>query len=222
MAKKKPTKAKPKLKIAHPTGRPATAPVKREIRKLSKDKPPIDKTPKRLGNPNLQLPLEQRKVCGARTSKAGRCDRCGFVPTPNADGLYARHYGKCQVDGCGGTMRCMNACVRKNGRCKFHGGNVPRGALHGQFKNGRHVNYRTHGYGALLPKGLAKAYEAISQQPDRLSVQKELDLLETFICDTVARMKGGKLWDRVYTLYDRDWETKRRIRAFDSLRVSRS
>jgi hypothetical protein len=57
----------------------------------------------------------------------------------------------------------------ENGRCRMHGGMVPRGIGLPQFKHGR--------YSKAVPKGLARAYEKAEQDPELVALRSEISLL---------------------------------------------
>lgn len=144
------------------------------------------------GHPAAFLPKDKRKVCGNKTNKKGQCDSCGYIPIPDKNDYYTPHKGKCIK--CGGTMRCTVFALMPNGRCRFHGGKAKRGILaNKKFKHGR---VRSTGYSDYLPSNLAELYNSIQKEHDRLSVQKEIDLLDTFLRDLLPRMKGSELWDK--------------------------
>lgn len=155
----------------------------------SKNKP----AKKRKGNPNSLLPPDKRKICGAKCKQAGQCDSCGFAPVRDQFGHFNKHKSKCI--NCGGTMRCRSWALMPNGRCRLHAGKRQRGILSPAFKHGLKDQSET-GYNNYLPPKLAEILADVQKEQDRLSVQKEIDLLDTFLRDLLPRMKGAELWDK--------------------------
>lgn len=163
-------------------------------RKDKKDKPK-----KRSGHPSIYVPVDKRKMCGAQTKKIGMCEKCKYRPVPDENNYYAPHKGKCVK--CGGKMICISFALKPNGRCRLHGGNLKKGILSNRgFKNGM---VSKEGYSKYLPDKLASLYDEIQKEKDRLSVQKELDVLDVFLRDLLPRMQGSELWDKADTILTR-------------------
>ena len=85
---------------------------------------------------------------------------------------------------CGARTRkgtpCQNAAM-ENGRCRMHGGKVPRGAELPQFAHGR--------YSKSMPDRLAERYEEALSDEERHDLRDEIALAETKIADLLASIE---------------------------------
>lgn len=66
-------------------------------------------------------------------------------------------------------------------RCRLHGGSMSKGAGHPSFKHGR--------YSSVLPKNLLAKYLAAAKDPELLSHQDELRLLDAHLGELVEALK---------------------------------
>lgn len=136
--------------------------------------------------------LPKTAVCDAKTSKAGKCSKCGFKPTPDANGAFKRHMGVCEQ--CGGTMRCTQPWqfLGKNGRCRTHAGRAVAGPAHPHWKGGR-----TRGWTKYLPPDFAATYRRMANDPDKLNTETLIDLLNTMLAKLLQKQTGQGAWKGV-------------------------
>lgn len=92
-------------------------------------------------------------------------------------------------------MRCCNIFLGKSGTCKFHGKNVPVGMANPLWKGGA-------GYKKYLPMNMAARFEELMASPDKLSTEKDVVLLETFIIELLDKMVGDAAIDGLRDAYD--------------------
>ena len=87
-------------------------------------------------------------ICGGRTSKGSPCQQPAGRGVPDKD----------------------------EGRCKFHGGAAPRGALAANFQGKGQSRYLIH-----LPDEVKDAFRAYVEDPEMFSLQQEIALTRTSI-----------------------------------------
>lgn len=81
-----------------------------------------------------------------------------------------------------GPGRCQSPIVSAtNGRCRIHGGTVPRGISNPRVKSGR--------YSVDLPTRVAARYESALSDPNLLSVRDDIALLQAAIADVMGEIK---------------------------------
>lgn len=89
---------------------------------------------------------------------------------------------------------CQSRVLMKNGRCKLDGGMNPAGVMNANYQGGR---------GSVLlkqiPQHLRKAYEASLRDPDQVSLEPEIALLDSNTYRLVAEMKDLTSGRRVVT-----------------------
>jgi hypothetical protein len=85
---------------------------------------------------------------------------------------------------CGAKTRsgepCKQTILGPSGRCKFHGGASLRGPDLPQFKHGR--------YSKLFPKEVRKRFEEAQDDPERLSLEEDVSLIQAHIADVAANL----------------------------------
>lgn len=91
---------------------------------------------------------------------------------------------------------CKKAGLR-NGRCKWHGGETPRGPAHGAYKHGRYSKF-------LAGSALSRYSEALSNE-SRLSFIDDIALVESQVMETLEEMptEGGglpELWGKMNSI----------------------
>lgn len=102
---------------------------------------------------------------------------------------------------CGARTASGMPCRRKpleNGRCKYHGGMTLKGVESPNFKHGRLSKY--------LPVKLAKKWEDLSEDMDRLSLKNEIGILDVRLAELVERsgeLKGKQDWKYLRTLFNK-------------------
>ena len=83
----------------------------------------------------------------------------------------------------GGKIRyCISFPVRGRTRCRLHGGATPQGIAS--------PHYRGKGYSQAVPKHLKDIYEARFNDPELLSLHKEIALCDTRIEDLLTQISG--------------------------------
>ena len=90
---------------------------------------------------------------------------------------------------CGAKKRNGEPCKAwgmPNGRCPLHGGKSLGGAASGTFKTGRFSKY--------MPAHLAEKFREAASNPNLRSMDDDLALLETRLCDSVEKLgqPGGE------------------------------
>lgn len=87
---------------------------------------------------------------------------------------------------CGANLRkkpgrtCRKPPIKGHKRCRLHGGTMPNGAQHPAFKHGR--------FSKVLPKGLLAKYHAAANDPELLSHQDELRLVDAHLGDLLESL----------------------------------
>ena len=71
-----------------------------------------------------------------------------------------------------------------NGRCRFHGGKSLKGIASPAWKDGRHSKY--------LPTGLRDKYHAAYNDPEMLSLQSEIALIQARLFVLIERVEKGE------------------------------
>lgn len=92
--------------------------------------------------------------------------------------------GRCNARGRSGP--CRNYPITGRTRCRKHGGATPRGLASPHFKTGEYSGYLPH-----LPPGMANDYTQAANDPDLVSLTKELKLNQSFIIDVLKRLQDG-------------------------------
>ena len=93
---------------------------------------------------------------------------------------------------CGAKTRSGEPCktpAMPNGRCRMHGGKIPRGAASPHFVTGR--------YSKDLPTRLAARYEEARNDPDLLNLNAEIQLTYALLGEALKGMdhgESGQLW----------------------------
>ena len=82
----------------------------------------------------------------------------------------------------GKVLYCIAFPVRGRTRCRSHGGATPQGVAS--------PHYRGKGYSQAVPKYLKDIYEARFNDPDLLSLHKEIALCDTRIEDLLTQISG--------------------------------
>lgn len=114
---------------------------------------------------------------------------------------------------CGAKTKTGGSCTqyaRANGRCRLHGGLVPRGANSLSFRTGRYSKY--------VPKRLLKRYEEAEGDPELLALRAEISLMDARLgemLETVDQGESTTIWRALLV----DW--KAFTEARDSGRVDR-
>ena len=88
---------------------------------------------------------------------------------------------------CGAKTRSGGVCqnwAMANGRCRMHGGKVPRGAALPQFKHGR--------YSKAIPARMLQAYEAAANDPELLDLRQSVALIDARLIDLLAGIDAGE------------------------------
>jgi len=79
-----------------------------------------------------------------------------------------------------------------NGRCRIHGGKIPRGSVLPQFKTGR--------YSKDIPTRILARFQESQADPELLSLRRDISLLDGRIGDILAassNSEAGELWKRL-------------------------
>ena len=108
---------------------------------------------------------------------------------------------------CGAKTRSGEPCKAKampNGRCRMHGGKIPRGAALPQTTHGR--------YSKDLPTRLAARYEEARTDPDLLNLNAEIQLTYALLGEALKGMdhgESGRLWRELKATWDEFQEANR-------------
>jgi hypothetical protein len=125
-------------------------------------------------------------------------------------GAFKRGEPPCQnpVDGCplhcgaklrnsrNGSPFCPSTPVRGCRRCRMHGASSPRGIASKSF--------RGKGYSKVLPVEVAKLYRAAADDPELLSLNGEVALIQARLIELAGRLgtgEAGSLWRRLREQY---------------------
>lgn len=95
-----------------------------------------------------------------------------------------------------GTL-CGRAPSKGRNRCRFHGGETPRGVASVHFKTGK--------YSKELPKRLAEKYHSALADEELLALNDEIALMEARIADLISRVESGEtgaLWRQTRSAYE--------------------
>jgi hypothetical protein len=96
---------------------------------------------------------------------------------------------------------CRSPMVMRNGRCKNHGGAVPRGIASPHFKTGKTSRYLKH-----MPDYFRPGYiEAQKAREEIVSLVDMLCLTDARITDTLQRMRDGDLANGTYRRLQHQW-----------------
>ncbi len=93
---------------------------------------------------------------------------------------------------CGARARTKTPCCKDqaiSGRCNNHGDDSPRGI--------EHYNYQGKGEGAFLPQSLQQMYRTFINDPDRLSMEKNIATLDVRNAQLLLSLEEGdpgELW----------------------------
>lgn len=79
--------------------------------------------------------------------------------------------------------RCGGTAIPGTTVCHWHGGRSPRGVAAPAFRHGRYVKD--------LPVALALRYQAARQDPELVSLEAEVALVDSRIGDLIARLREG-------------------------------
>jgi len=88
---------------------------------------------------------------------------------------------------CGANLRrkpgqtCQQRPLKNSKRCRIHGGKSLKGISSATYKHGR--------YSMVLPENIRKRYEAARKDPELLSHQAELRLIDAHLADLLQQMK---------------------------------
>lgn len=114
---------------------------------------------------------------------------------------------------CGATNRKGEACKNapmENGRCKYHGGMVPRGAQHANFVHGRYSKY--------LPESMAVIVDDMMTSPDHLNQREQMAILDSMIVQALEEMGaggGGQAWEELKKKRDDYFRAQKRRKPED-------
>jgi len=99
---------------------------------------------------------------------------------------------------CGAKTRSGNPCklpgTGAGGRCKFHGGATPGGALSANFKHGRYSKY--------IPKRLAERFQEAASDPEILNLTADIALIDARIAEMLDGVEVGAGKDIFFRLQD--------------------
>lgn len=94
----------------------------------------------------------------------------------------------------------------QNGRCRVHGGKVPKGELHPNFKHGRYSKY--------VPKNLMEMYESSRGDPQVLELVDEISILDSRIADRLKALEekeaANATWKELQGLWSQFMHAVRR------------
>jgi len=109
------------------------------------------------------------------------------------------------MDRCGAKTRSGEPCKRRKSigrtRCKMHGGGSPIGSAHPSYRTGRYSRY--------LPFGLAEKFEQALEDPDWLSLEKEIRLIDATLAEVLGTFGKGQI---------REYEVERMTSLIDQRR----
>lgn len=122
---------------------------------------------------------------------------------------------------CGANLRkkpgqvCRARPLRGKTRCRLHGGKMQSGAGHPKFKHGR--------YSRVLPKNLYETYCQAANDPELLSHQDELRLIDAHLGDLIAALTRHQ--DRnvteeaieAWALFTKAESTIEKVRGYEQL-----
>lgn len=100
---------------------------------------------------------------------------------------------------CGAKTRNGTPCKKDampNGRCYYHGGATPRGIAHPNFKHGK--------YSKALPDRLVQNYQDAINDPELLSLDAEISLVDARLVDLLSRVdsgESGSLWKTAQAVF---------------------
>lgn len=87
---------------------------------------------------------------------------------------------------------CKQPVVAGSTKCRFHGGKTPKGIASPHFKTGRYSRYLPY-----LPERLQDRFSAAQQDPELLSLESEIALVDSRLTDLLSRVdtgEAGALW----------------------------
>lgn len=102
---------------------------------------------------------------------------------------------------CGAKTRSGGKCKKSpmpNGRCRLHGGVVPRGPAHHSYKTGKYSKY--------LKGGIAKKYAEAMENGGRLSLLDDIALTDARMAELMDSMGGTnlpELWLKMNAIRER-------------------
>lgn len=102
-----------------------------------------------------------------------------------------------------------------NGRCRVHGGATPSGVNSPHWKHGRYVK--------SMPKTIIPFLEEQAQDADRLSLEKELDLVDarmSLLLESVGKSDGPAAW-RALEAASEEFNRAQNAPGPDRVRVAR-
>lgn len=100
---------------------------------------------------------------------------------------------------CGAKTRSGVPCknwAMENGRCRLHGGKTPKGIASPHWKHGRYSKY--------LPQGILDRYQAFANDPETLSLESEIAIIDTRLSMLFERWRDGDYggsWDDIEKLF---------------------
>jgi len=123
------------------------------------------------------------------------------LPISQRPVLYGPAGSIARVAYCGAKTRaggyCKRPAMKTNGRCRLHGGAALRGVAQPQFKHGKYSKY--------LPEGMKAQYERSMADPELLSLNNELSIIDTRLLQLIKRLdkgESGRLWLVAGELYE--------------------
>lgn len=123
------------------------------------------------------------------------------LPISQRPVLYGPAGSIARVAYCGAKTRAGGYCKRPgmktNGRCRLHGGTALRGVAQPAFKHGKYSKY--------LPEGMKEQYERSMADPELLSLNNELSIIDTRLLQLIKRLdkgESGRLWLVAGELYE--------------------
>jgi hypothetical protein len=103
----------------------------------------------------------------------------------------------CYSTRAGGKGRCQSVVIMPNGRCKLHGGHAQAGMAH---YNAKHLRCADN-----LPRHLQGDFNKAKNDPDLLSLDHELRLIDVQIAQQKAALEtglGAAAWKKLHSLAD--------------------
>jgi len=139
--------------------------------------------------------------CGRRVK---RCSDCGHRYPKSEYELW-------ECPDCGKSRKCRAKVKREGAACKLHGGASLKGVAS--------PRYRGKGYSKYLDGEMLTDYLEFAEDPDRVSVVMELDLMRSLLASRVemlSQINSMELWEQAKDLYDTAMKAQKRkdLQAF--------
>ena len=120
--------------------------------------------------------------------------------------------------------RCRRPRCNGTTKCRYHGGNSPRGAAH--YKTGEKITPLVHKqlpkYSKVLPDRLLERYQAGREDSELLAMREELLVMDSRLADLISRVESGEsgeLWKKIKKSFE---DFSAALKAGDSDEIARN